>query len=69
MLLLLDLLPPTRRRRDVLEKVDFNNMLMVVLGNLQMLESTEIDSRARHYADAAIQGTDRASALTARLLA
>jgi PAS domain S-box-containing protein len=50
---------------------DFNNMLAVVMGSLELLDRRvgSSDPRARHYAEAAIDGARRAAVLTQRLLA
>jgi PAS domain S-box-containing protein len=50
---------------------DFNNMLAVVMGSLELLDRRvgPDDPRARHYAEAAIDGAKRAATLTQRLLA
>jgi PAS domain S-box-containing protein len=50
---------------------DFNNLLMIIQGSLQLL-SRHLPPHDRHAArlvDAALQGTNRGAALTARLLA
>jgi signal transduction histidine kinase len=50
---------------------DFNNMLAVVLGSLRLIERRleRGDTNVGKYIEAAVQGADRASTLTARLLA
>jgi PAS domain S-box-containing protein len=50
---------------------DFNNMLAVVIGSLDLLGRRlgGADARARRYLDGAIEGAQRASILTQRLLA
>jgi signal transduction histidine kinase/CheY-like chemotaxis protein len=50
---------------------DFNNLLMIIQGSLQLL-ARHLSPQDRHAArlvDAALQGTNRGAALTARLLA
>jgi signal transduction histidine kinase/ActR/RegA family two-component response regulator len=50
---------------------DFNNMLAIIVGNLDMLirSATERDGRLRVYAENALSGAKRAASLTQRLLA
>lgn len=50
---------------------DFNNMLSVMMGNLEMLQKRlpEEDTRCRAFADNALTGAQRAAELTRRLLA
>jgi signal transduction histidine kinase/ActR/RegA family two-component response regulator len=50
---------------------DFNNMLGVIGGSLELIKRRidKGDYRVERYMDAAMQGTDRAAALTHRLLA
>jgi signal transduction histidine kinase/ActR/RegA family two-component response regulator len=50
---------------------DFNNMLAIVLGNLELLlrRSEDADPRLSRLAKGALEGAERASALTQRLLA
>jgi signal transduction histidine kinase len=49
---------------------DFNNVLMAVLGNLELVKKYLTDnSRAQRLIDAAIQGAERGAALTKRMLA
>jgi PAS domain S-box-containing protein len=51
---------------------DFNNLLTVVIGNLDTLVRRpviEMDARARRYVDFALEGAQKAAALTQRLLA
>jgi len=50
---------------------DFNNMLAIIVGNLDMLlrRLSDQDGRLRAMAENAMQGAERASALTRRLLA
>ena len=48
---------------------DFNNMLTVVIGNLQMLDTSKLGDRSRELLEAAVSGAERASDLTDRLLA
>ena len=49
---------------------DFNNVLMAVLGNLELVKKyLPGDSRAQRLIDAATQGAERGAALTKRMLA
>ncbi len=49
---------------------DFNNLLMVILGNLQLLRKrVPDDARAVRLIDGAMQGADRGTTLTKRMLA
>jgi signal transduction histidine kinase/ActR/RegA family two-component response regulator len=50
---------------------DFNNMLAIIVGNLELLikRTPESDSRSRKLADNALTGAQRAAELTKRLLA
>jgi len=50
---------------------DFNNMLQIVSGNLELLKQRlrHADAKTKRFLDGAIRGADRAGALTRRLLA
>lgn len=48
---------------------DFNNLLMVILGSLELVCKRVDDPRALHLINNAIEGAQRGSALTQRLLA
>ncbi|MDB5595728.1 MAG: multi-sensor hybrid histidine kinase [Hyphomicrobiales bacterium] len=50
---------------------DFNNLLMVILGSLELLRKrlTPMDPRVQRLLENAMQGADRGTALTQRLLA
>jgi len=48
---------------------DFNNLLMIIKGNLHFLRRKKDPVAAAHHIDAAIEGTNRAAALTQRILA
>ena len=48
---------------------DFNNLLAIILGNLELLRKRTEDERNRQLIDLAIQGVERGSTLTQRMLA
>ncbi len=48
---------------------DFNNLLGVIIGNLELLEERSPDEAAHNFARRALGAADRGSALTQRLLA
>src|SRR5258708_19048825 len=48
---------------------DFNNLLMVVSGNLELIEEAADNGRVRQFATAARLAADRGAKLTAQLLA
>jgi signal transduction histidine kinase/ActR/RegA family two-component response regulator len=48
---------------------DFNNLLTAVIGNLELLQRSQTDARARRMADAALYAARRGGVLTSQLLA
>ncbi len=48
---------------------DFNNLLTVISGNLALIKRKDGDAKLMHWADNALQASDRAAKLTRQLLA
>ena len=47
---------------------DFNNLLAVIIGNIELLEESTLDEAGRDFAERALRAADRGATLTHQLL-